>query len=329
VNVGSSVAAASVVPFLAAALASCSGDVIGEFPSPPPPAITASSASPQDEGNEDILAEIAVDGSPCFLAEAAGRVWVTAFDGDALVEIDPATDEVVDTHPVPDGPCGIVASDEALWIESQDAGVVAVFDPARGRVIDRIRFEGGITGLTPTTSALWGYAEAVEQMVEIDPRTRMIVGRVHVEEPVTWVMADGDEVWIVAGRSELIRIDPDTDAIAERITLNSFEAEGLALGGDTLWVSSSFEGDVLRVDRRTGQVIDRLPVDGSLFGGVVIGDSYWVSDDDGIVYRLDARSGDLVETIEFVGFGPIPAAGSLWTVDFVSSTVFRLDEPAA
>jgi hypothetical protein len=29
-----------------------------------------------------------------------------------------------------------------------------------------------------------------------------------------------------------------------------------------------------------------------------------------------------------VGFGPIPAAGNLWTVDFVSNTVFRLDEDA-
>jgi hypothetical protein len=29
-----------------------------------------------------------------------------------------------------------------------------------------------------------------------------------------------------------------------------------------------------------------------------------------------------------VGFGPIPAAGDLWTVDFLSDTVFRLDERA-
>ena len=73
---------------------------------------------------------------------------------------------------------------------------------------------------------------------------------------------------------------------------------------------------------------DRLEVDdGSLFGGVVIGDSYWVSGNNG---RSSAgrRSGDVVDQIDLVGFGPMPADGDLWTVDFISNSVFRLDERA-
>jgi outer membrane protein assembly factor BamB len=308
-------------PVLAGVLAACSGDVIGEFPSPPSPAITA---SPTPELDEGILAEIAVDGSPCFLAEAAGRVWVTSFDGNELHEVDPATNEVVRTYPMPGGPCGMVERGGTLWIETQNA--LVVFDPQRGEAIDRLRIPGGVFGVTSTPSGLWGVAGQAEQVVQIDPASRRIVGRVDLEGPLGGLAVDGDQIWTVAARSALVRIDPWSHSIADRIELDSYEPEGLAIGGNLLWVSSSFEGNVLRVDLRTGKVRDRLPVDGSLFGGVVIGDSYWVSGNNGTIYRLDAGSGEVVDQVELVGFGPVPAAGNLWTVDFLSNTVYRLDE---
>jgi outer membrane protein assembly factor BamB len=310
---------------LAAVLAACSGDVVGDFPSPPPPAITA---SPTPELDQGFLAEIPVEGSPCFLAEAGGRVWVTAFDGNELIEIDPDTNEVVDTYPMPEGPCGMEVEGDTLWVESPNAGAVVLFDPRRARIVDRVRVRGGLFGLTSTPSGLWGLAGESEEIVQIDPRSRRIVGRVAIEPPLAGIAVDGTEIWTISGRDELVRIDPESHTIAERFRLDRFEPEGLAIGGDTLWVSSSFEGEVLRVDRNTGRVRDRLPVDGSLFGGIVIGGSYWVSSNDGTVYRLDATSGEVTEQLEQVGFGPVPAAGNLWTVDFISNTVYRLDEPA-
>ena len=309
------------LPLLAGVLAACSGDVIGEFPSPPAPAITA---SPTPELDEGILAEIAVDGSPCYLAEAAGRIWVTGFDGNELHEIDPATNEVVRTYRMPGGPCGMVERDGTLWVETQNA--LVVFDPQRGEVIDRLPIDGGVFGVTSTRSGLWGVAGQAEQVVQIDPDSRRVVARVDVEGPVGGLAVDGDRIWTVAARSALVRIDPASHSIADRIELDSYEPEGLAIGGNLLWVSSSFEGNVLRVDVRTGKVRDRLPVDGSLFGGIVIGGSYWVSGNNGTIFRLDAGSGEVVDQLDLVGFGPIPAAGSLWTVDFLSNTVFRLDE---
>jgi outer membrane protein assembly factor BamB len=311
---------------LVGVLSACSGDVIGEFPSPPSAAVTASPTAQLDEG---ILAEISVDGSPCFLAEAVGHVWVTAFDGNELIEIDPATDEVLETYRMPGGPCGMVERDGTLWIETPNAGALVAFDPERGRVIHRIRIPGGVFGVTSTPSGLWGVAGQAEQVVQIDPDARRVVARIHIEGPLGGLAVDGDQIWTVAARSELVRIDPRTHDVSDRIELEAFEPEGLAIDGNLLWVSSSFEGNVLRVDLRTGKVRDRLPVDGSLFGGVVIGDSYWVSGNNGTIYRLDAGSGEVVDQVDLVGFGPMAAAGNLWTVDFLSNTVYRLDEDAA
>lgn len=307
-------------------LAACAGDTIGEFPSPPPPAITASPTPQLDEG---VLAEIAVDGSPCYLAEAAGRIWVTAFDGDELHEIDPATNEVVRTYRMPGGPCGMVERDGTLWIETQNAGALVAFDPKRGEVIDRSRIPGGVFGVISIPSGLWGIAGQAEQVVQIDPGSGRVVARVDIEGPLGGLAAEGDRIWTVAARSALVRIDPRSHSIADRIDLDSYEPEGLAIDGNFLWVSSSFEGNVLRVDVRTGKVRDRIPVDDSLFGGIVVGDSYWVSGNDGTIFRLDSGSGEVLDQVDLVGFGPIPAAGNLWTVDFLSNTVYRLDEDAS
>jgi streptogramin lyase len=260
-------------PVLAAILAACSGDVIGEFPSPPTPAIIA---SPTPELDEGILAEIAVDGSPCYLAEAAGRIWVTAFDGNELHEIDPATNEVIQTYRMPGGPCGMVERDGTLWIETQSAGALVAFDPKRGEVIDRVRVPGGVFGVNSTPSGLWGVAGQAEQVIQIDPDSRRVVARVDIEGPLGGLAVDGDQIWTVAARSALVRIDPRSHSIADRIELDSYEPESLAIGGNFLWVSSSFEDNVLRVDLRTGKIRDRLPLDDTLFGGIVVGDSYWV-----------------------------------------------------
>jgi outer membrane protein assembly factor BamB len=303
-------------------LSACSGDVIGEFPSPPAPAITASPSVGSDEG---IIAEIAIDGSPCFLVEAGDRVWVTAFDGDELVEIDPATNEVVDTHRMPGGPCGMVERGGTLWIETPNAGVLVAFDPERGEVIDRIRVPGGVVGVTSTPTGFWGIAGQAEEVVQIDPGSGEVLGRIDLDGPLGGLVFARDQIWVAAAGA-LVRIDPRTRSIVEEVELESFEPEGLAVGGDLMWLSSSFEQSVLRYDLARMRVRDRLPVDDALFGGVVIGDSYWVSGNN-TLYRLDAGSGQIVDQLDLVGFGPMPAAGNLWTVDFLSNTVFRLSEP--
>jgi len=314
---------ATPIVLLLGFLTACAGDVYGEFPSPPTPVITASSSADAENG---ILAEIPVDGSPCALIEAGGSVWVTGFDGNELTRIDPATNEAVSTQRMPGGPCGMLVVDDELWIETPNAGAIVRFDPERGEVIDRIRVPGGVFGLTSTPSGLWGISGEGEQVVEIDPGSGKILGRVDVDGPLGQVVFAREQLWIAAAGT-IVRIDPRTRSVVDTIELDNFEPEGLAVDGDLLWVSSSFEQSVLRFDLRTMKVHDRVPVDDALFGGIVVGDSYWVSGNN-TLYRLDTETGEIEDQLDLVGFGPFPAAGDLWTVDFLSNTVFRLDERA-
>jgi streptogramin lyase len=221
----------------------------------------------------------------------------------------------------------MVVDGGTLWIEAPSANTLVRFDPERREVVERVRVEDGVFALVAAPSGLWGLSGGDGGIVHLDPRSGRIVGRVPLEGPLGGLAVQGDEIWTVAGREVLVRIDPATHEVAERFPVENFEPEGIAIDGDTLWVSSSFEGNVLRVDTRTGRVLDRIAVDGSLFGGVVVGTSYWVSGNNGTIYRIDAESGEVVDRKDLVGFGPMPAAGNLWTVDFLTDTVFRLDEP--
>jgi streptogramin lyase len=299
----------------------CSGDVIGGFESPATPAITA---SPSPELPPNVLAEIPIGGSPCAVAEAGGSVWITAFDGNELDRIDPETNEVTDVYPMPTSPCGMTEVGGKLWVQAQNT--VVIFDPVRAREVDRIR--GGYFAITPTPAGLWAVA-AQDAVVQMDPRSGNVLATVKVPGPIGGLAVAPDGIWTTSARDQLVRIDPRSRSIVQRIPVKDFEPEGLAVHDGVLWVSSSFGGEVLRIDAGTGRVEDHLPVADSLFGGIVIGDDYWVADSDNNLYRLDGTTGEIVDRFEQIGFGPYPAAGNLWTVDFLAESAYRLDRPAS
>jgi streptogramin lyase len=299
----------------------CSGDVIGGFESPVTPVITA---SPSPDLPVGVLAEIPIGGSPCAVAEAGGSVWITAFDGNELDRIDPETNEVTDIYPMPQSPCGMTEVGGKLWIQTGNA--VVIFDPVRGREVDRIR--GGYFAITPTAAGLWAVA-AQDAIVRLDPKNGMVLASVNVPGPIGGLAVAPNGIWTTSARDQLVRIDPRTHAIVQRITVKDFQPEGLAVHDGLLWVSSSFGGDVLRIDTRSGKIEDHLPIADSLFGGIVIGDDYWVADSDNNLYRLDGTTGQVVDRFEQIGFGPFPADGNLWTVDFLAESAYRLDRPAS
>jgi sugar lactone lactonase YvrE len=216
--------------------------------------------------------------------------------------------------------------DGTIWIETGNG--LVLFDPERREEIERIRVPGGIFGVTPTPTGLWGVSGGEEELLQLDPATRRILGRVEVDGPLFGLTFARGQIWL-GTQDGLVRIDPNARRVVETIDIESFQPQNLAVdANEVMWISSGVETEVVRFDLRTLRVRDRIEVGGSLFGGVVIGDSYWVSGNDGTIYRLSAESGDVVDQVELVGFGPMPAAGSLWTVDFLSNSVFRLDEAA-
>jgi serine/threonine-protein kinase len=129
----------------------------------------------------------------------------------------------------------------------------------------------------------------------------------------------------IAASDTLMRIDPDTNRIAERRDVGH-GATGVAAGAGAIWVSSRDDGSVWRVDAQTGAV-KRIP-GFSEPGDIAVGgdDNVYVGFRDGV---------GTIDTVSLngstIGLGssgqkPAVATGALgvWAVDEIGFTVDRL-----
>jgi hypothetical protein len=82
-----------------------------EIPSTGPvasPAASPSSSEAAGPAAEDMaIAKIESVATPCELAEGLDRIWISSYTQNAVVGINPATNEIVTTLEVPQGPCGV------------------------------------------------------------------------------------------------------------------------------------------------------------------------------------------------------------------------------
>jgi DNA-binding SARP family transcriptional activator/DNA-binding beta-propeller fold protein YncE len=218
----------------------------------------------------------------------------------SLIEIDPATNRVVSVTPVGRGPDSIAATVDAIWVANAEDRTVA-------RVALRtkkVRIYGGAPVAHEVVSGLNGD-----------------VWLSSFEEPI---------VTLIAPRGHMARGERATAAGPRRIGLPG-SAEGLAVGGGFLWVTSPSDSGgrdtVFRIDLRSRRLVSSVPV-GKLPLFVSFGyGSAWVSNyEDGSVSVIRPGT-EQAETIPVPG-GPLgiaAGAGAVWVVTFWSRELVRID----
>ena len=244
-----------------------------ERPSPSP----TTEAAPL---NPRVAAKIQVGAFPRAVAVGEGAVWASVDnanggpDDHLLLQIDPVTNEIVETIPVAEvGDITIGAG--ALWMTSWEGGesVLLRIDPGTGEVeatiplgpnASNVEFGFGAVWVTVTTD---GNRPAGE-VIQIDPVTNQIVARVRIDEgwPRDIVMGEGS-VWVYGHSkleehgwvaSSLWRIDPLTNELAAVILdQNGFLGDGsylpdnVAVGEGWVWAGDD-RGNGVRIDPATG-----------------------------------------------------------------------------
>lgn len=153
---------------------------------------------------------IDVPAEPKQIVLAAGSVWVACDAGNALVRIDPETNQVIDTLDVGSGPVEMELGFGSLWIRNRLQELVRV-DPETAAVVARI--DG--FGISPSLGLSFG----------------------------------GGFVWaswhVPAG---IAAIDPATNEVARTIPLpGAMYADSFWLD-DTLWVTTAFGTVLLEVN---------------------------------------------------------------------------------
>lgn len=233
---------------------------------------------------------------PQVLAAKDGKLWVTGISPDqgpaTLQEFDEKTGRVLNTIHLPDNwPGQIAVSDNAIWLRTQQG-------------------------------------EESTHLIKVDATTHQIVADVTLQKD-GGLAVTGDATWTVNGSLGLLRIDPRTGQTIATIQLPGGMYAPLVLTSGPLGVflGSSYDGSILRVDEQTNTVSLITHIGTQVDQMVELGGSLWVSTGSSLVDM--PVSTDVPDRTVELGAPILSLASdgrSLWVAtDKPKAGVFRVD----
>lgn len=251
----------------------------------------------------------------------------------SLAAIDPQENEVVAVLPVGPRPGPIVHHAGSLWVGNLDDRSLTRIDPRGRRILKTIPLRATATGIDAGLGAVWVAHGRSGQLSRVDSdfnrvtRTVDLAGRA-VYAPSGGVAVGSGSVWVVFGKSTLVRVQP-SNARPTGSTLTDFGTAHVAVGHGSVWVSNSGASSVQRFDQTTFEEgpLDELTV-GRAPSGIAVGrEAVWVAiSGEDVVARIDSNARSFV-TIP-VGDGPeavVVGDGAVWVANRRDGTVSRID----
>jgi DNA-binding beta-propeller fold protein YncE len=147
---------------------------------------------------------------------------------------------------------------------------------------------------------------------------------------------DGNNVWVSGfDRPSVSRIDSGTGEVVESLGVPGEQAEGLAVGGGYLWITSPSDerGEgveaVSRVDLRSDKVVSTIPVGRTPIFDTFGDGALWVANYDDNTVSVVSAGSSVAETIPLGGAcGPLGITtgfGSVWVVCYWREELLRID----
>lgn len=217
------------------------------------------------------LRRVEITGHPYDMIEVDGQLWIADFGWDEIVRYDLATDRLLATIPV-SGPTDILFAEGSIWAplhigrDSDSApidgpgGQVVRIDPLTNKIVARIDAGHRPYYLAAGFDAIWTGNATSADVTRVDMAANTSTSIPIGEDGAFDIEVSGDSVWAVVGpqwprervcdpeTSFFVRIDPDANAVRERI---AFPCAGQVtpVGDDgSFWVSGvDAEGAVSRL----------------------------------------------------------------------------------
>lgn len=284
-----------------------------------PVQLTGESVAVIDPGTGTIVGEIPVGGRPAGPAVGEGSVWVGNRDDSTLLRIDARSLDVVRTIGLRVAPTDVELGAGSLWVLS-DWALLRV-DPAINDVVDTVplpqrndqqrwsHMEVGANAVFVCTCAT-----GPGTVIRIDAATLSVEA---VRKSPVWMIAYGEgALWALTGESDSIdRIDPKTSAVVETIPLGRIGESGtgwryrMAVGEGAIWVLGP--ASLWRIDSTTKRVVGSVPLERSEEGSsVATGDgAVWIANYMGTLFRVDPDSQTVAKTIPL---GTLIYPADLW-----------------
>ncbi|HYH58455.1 MAG TPA: BTAD domain-containing putative transcriptional regulator [Thermoleophilaceae bacterium] len=282
----------------------------------------------------------------CVLLLAAGAA-VLAIEGDdpelaaanTLAVLDPGSNELETTLPTGIRPTDVVADDENVWVANRGDDTITQIDPRESAVVATRSPRTSVGGLAVGGDALWVADARYERVIRIDPlfdagarSIRLASGPAIFggasKSPVT---ADADATWAGTAEGALARIDPERNAVTERVSVgNSPVAATLDEG--SVWVADETDNTVSRIDPDAANAVSGTTLVGRGPSAIAVGEgAVWVANaQDDTVSRVDPETTAVTATIEVGGrpTGIAAGEGAVWVANSLDGTVSRIDPEA-
>jgi hypothetical protein len=254
-----------------------------------------------DPGSNKLVGDIPVGREPAFVAAAGDHVWVGNRRDRNLIRIDPDAPWPKTPIPLDAPPAALIAGPNAAWVVTAGSRLkLARFDSGSEYPTSTVGI-GVRLSTSRTGAAIWGAGVGAPlvlgngtiwtlgglngSLTRRDPTTLAPDGSVPLGDFATAIAAGSDATWVTTKDSGLLRIDPDTNSVAESFPTPA--AVDVAVGAHEVWMANEGDDAVTRFDPSTRSQTQISVGDGptaiaSGFGSV------WVAcKGDGTVWRID------------------------------------------
>jgi streptogramin lyase len=216
-----------------------------------------------DPAADRVVAQVPLDGEVPYFWVGAGSAWAADDSTRTLLRIDPATNRTSARLSVGNGTSAFVTDGRRAWVLNHrensldriDLATNAVtrlatgLGPADNSAVERIALRDG---------TLWVTGRGAD-LLRVSPESGAVLGTTEIGPAGIDVAATADSVWVAVFEAaaeprgdpvvgEVVRIDPRTGAVAQRIVPDrKLFLTGLVSDGANVWLLDSVTGLLLRL----------------------------------------------------------------------------------
>ena len=233
------------------------------------PSAAAASTNPSSPASSSGAAELSpgvtvipLDADFYSIAAGVEGVWLLSSAGRVL-QIDPATDDVVADIEVPASEFGYVAVGAgSVWVTDFDHNALARIDPATKRVAATIAVGTNPESLLVTPETVWTANHRGGSISKVDVATNKVLATFDFANhgtsgPKGIVMAAGDLWTTVPNMLSLFRVSPTTGSVVARLTLLHDDLDSPVSDGHSVFVPTS-DRTFEQIDPSTNTVVGHL-----------------------------------------------------------------------
>ena len=177
------------------------------------------------------------------------------------------------------GPLRLAVGEEAVWVTSAGDGLLSLIDTQTLNAGGRsLRLEKGVSGVAVGGGSVWVSSPRRGEVIRVDPDTRQVIERIEVGGRPGAIVAGGRRIWVADDEGGgVTAINTVGGRVFKRDISPHAAPLRLAVGAGAVWVSSASTGAVRRIDLGSAVAGAPIPAGRGPAGVTVGGGLVWVA----------------------------------------------------